>query len=227
MLAEVGGRSNFGRGLWGIFPLVVLCACANPPGASTSPPGVEAAPPPSSSLPVALDHGCTLDRDCDGVDIPEDKCPDAREFYNGVDDGDGCPDVGPFGIHVTEQGELVFDSSITFILNTAAIHQESRPVILGLATVIRQNLHIGDICIDVGDSSLEHLVDERQAAVKAALVEQGAPEWRLRLGRENCGRDGERSPMESAGLDVRLWVTPRSDGSRPIYVGPGCAACQY
>lgn len=32
------------------------------------------------------------DRDGDGIADAADKCPDAREIYNGFEDGDGCPD---------------------------------------------------------------------------------------------------------------------------------------
>jgi hypothetical protein len=42
-----------------------------------------------------IDEGIDKDTDDDGINDPEDECPDEKETYNNYKDEDGCPDIHP------------------------------------------------------------------------------------------------------------------------------------
>lgn len=99
-------------------------ACPNVKGISSSdakqngcpgeapppPPKVEPAPPPPKEPDP---DGDTYDED--------DRCPDQPETFNGVDDGDGCPDEGGTPLVVAEEGRgLTLAAPLAWIGGTTA-----------------------------------------------------------------------------------------------------------
>jgi OmpA-OmpF porin, OOP family len=62
---------------------------------------------PNEAGPMAVDpkrRGCPLvDGDGDTFDDYVDKCPDKAEVFNGIDDGDGCPDEGGKSLVVLDE----------------------------------------------------------------------------------------------------------------------------
>ncbi|MCA9637753.1 MAG: OmpA family protein, partial [Myxococcales bacterium] len=127
------------------------------------------------------------DGDADGVVGGEDRCPDAPELVNGVDDGDGCPDVGPFGIRLDERGERIeHDGKIHFGLDGDAIPEEHLPLLAALAEVIQASPGLGVVRVEVhtdprGSAEYNRLLSQRRAeAIRAALIERGVDGGRLR-----------------------------------------------
>ena len=75
-------------------------ACPNEKGVASPDPKKNGCPGPAPEIsvpaaaPVAPAPPENPDRDGDTFDNDADKCPDAAEVFNGIDDEDGCPDEG-------------------------------------------------------------------------------------------------------------------------------------
>ena len=172
---------------------------------------------------------CSADRDCDGVDLPADRCPQDRELHNGVDDDDGCPDVGPFGIRLTARGHLVFDTPIVFKPGTATLDPASSPLLDALATVLLHNMHFWTVTIDVDPvgergtpEALTRLADDRRVAIEVALVDRGVPAWRIPVRRgDDLTRPFTRDPEDGA-VVIRTARAPEMHRANFLHCG-----CEY
>lgn len=63
------------------------------------------------------------DPDRDGFGPPDDACPQAAETYDGIDDGDGCPEPGgraAVGVDAT-RGTIVFATPLAFVAPGGAL----------------------------------------------------------------------------------------------------------
>lgn len=127
------------------------------------------------------------DEDDDGVGDEDDACPAQPELINGVDDGDGCPDVGPLGVQLASGGaRLAFDGAIHFRTNDGAVLPESEALVKLLAQTLRDNPHLGVIRVEVHSDSRGtaeynlQLTKDRAKALREALIERGVAPERLR-----------------------------------------------
>ncbi len=73
--------------------LVLVCGCT--PSTSSVPANVHPTEPDDLPDP-------NLDSDADTIPDRDDRCPHAIELINDVEDDDGCPDTGAFGIRLND-----------------------------------------------------------------------------------------------------------------------------
>ena len=152
-------------------------------------------------LACSLQAGCTLfspsdpsrvDSDRDGVGDRDDRCPDARETINGIEDGDGCPDEGAPRV-VYEDGEIVLLDPIRFASGSSRLEGPARSLLDQVALTLRAHPEIGHMRVeghtdDTGTREFNMELSQRRASVvRAYLVERGV--------------DGERLSVESYGPD--------------------------
>jgi len=87
-------------------------------------------------------HGCpSPDRDGDGFDDAEDRCPDQPESFDGVDDGDGCPEATPGEPLVRfddASASLRLRVAPTFVVdqNSVELTPESMPTLRAIAQLL-------------------------------------------------------------------------------------------
>lgn len=173
--------------------VVALIACSRTAAAPLVAPGAPApAAPPSTPAGVSAPRREVAaarlpgDSDGDGIRDDVDRCVDAIELRNGVEDDDGCPDVGPAGIGLHASGDRLEHGPILFAVNADRIHDESLPVIAALADLVGDNPALGVIRIEVhsdsrGSSAYNLELTQRRAdAIRAALMERGVDPERLR-----------------------------------------------
>jgi OOP family OmpA-OmpF porin len=133
---------------------------------------------PNEPGPRAL-QGCP-DRDKDLIADRIDKCPDAPEVYNQIDDRDGCPDEVPRSVK-TLAGVI---EGIYFDVDKDTIKPRSRKVLDRAVAVLKEHSttrwqiegHTDS------DGAREHNMDlsqRRADSVKRYLVEHGVDEARL------------------------------------------------
>lgn len=168
-------------------PFAILAStyvgCASTP--PSSPVRTRAAPAshaaPSSEVCVPIKSGAvdaTLDSDGDGIANVADMCTEAEEDFDGVDDGDGCPEMTLAvlvnrSIHIEPPGDrllrttrreiafvnpLVFDRGILTSENDEAL------------TLLAQVMIAGDV-----DGHVECAIDGEAKAVVAWLTANGVP----------------------------------------------------
>lgn len=132
---------------------------------------------------LAAFGGCP-DTDKDGIADPTDKCPTEAEVINGVDDTDGCPDVGETKVKITAEKIEILDK-VFFDTGKDVIQQRSFGILGQVASALRANPQITRIRVEghtdnVGkpQENLD-LSKRRAAAVKTFLVSQGIADSRL------------------------------------------------
>ena len=100
----------------------ILCNCAKN-GSNVSPPVTTHGTTYSREKGVLPSH-CLPGPDEDGDGVPDwrDRCPVVKEFYNGANDGDGCPDETPIMViekqPTIEQQICFMQSSLQPLPNT-------------------------------------------------------------------------------------------------------------
>jgi OOP family OmpA-OmpF porin len=125
--------------------------------------------------------GCPIrDTDGDGIMDPNDKCVNEPETDNGFEDDDGCPDELPEAI---KKFSGVIEG-IEFDVGKATIRPGSRPVLDGAIKVLKDypslRLAITGHTDNRGTQELNTtLSQDRAAAVRQYMVDQGIPEDRL------------------------------------------------
>src|SRR5262249_25373007 len=125
-IALVGLEISF---LDGARPATVLAQAAPPPAPPPPPP----APEPEAAEPEPAPEP---DRDGDGIADRADACPDEPETVNGVEDADGCPDVGEF---VVENDRIVLEETVLFDVNRARVKHSGQRVLAAIAALWRQH----------------------------------------------------------------------------------------
>jgi outer membrane protein OmpA-like peptidoglycan-associated protein len=149
------------------------------------------------------EDGCPeLDNDVDGLADAVDPCPDDAEIVNGYQDDDGCPDDPP-KIQVSAE-DVGLDETIYFDLNKAKIKQRSRKLLQAIVDALEA---IPDVRVrveghtdDTGDAAWnQQLSEDRAAAVRDYLIEQGIPADRL----EVAGYGNTRPKVENASDKTR------------------------
>src|SRR5262249_56345665 len=125
-MALVGLEISF---LDGARPATVLAQAAPPPAPPPPPP----APEPEAAEPEPAPEP---DRDGDGIADRADACPDEPETVNGVEDADGCPDVGEF---VVENDRIVLEETVLFDVNRARVKHSGQRVLAAIAALSRQH----------------------------------------------------------------------------------------
>ncbi|MGE5786316.1 MAG: OmpA family protein [Myxococcales bacterium] len=124
------------------------------------------------------------DADRDGVPDSDDLCPSAKETINGIDDDDGCPDVGDPRV-IYEDGKFTVLEAIHFETGQATIKKDSHGLLDQVAQMIKANpdlkVRVEGHTDDTGPRELnQRLSEQRAAAVRRYLVEQGVAPQRLR-----------------------------------------------
>lgn len=129
-------------------------------------------PPPPASLPVDP----LRDTDHDGIPDIEDKCPTEPETINGVDDDDGCPDVGQGVTVFLSKQEIRILQKINFETAKAVIKQESYHILDEVSAQLRAHPEVLKLRIEghtdsvgAADYNLK-LSQARANSVKAYMV---------------------------------------------------------
>jgi outer membrane protein OmpA-like peptidoglycan-associated protein len=126
--------------------------------------------------------GCPIrDKDGDGIFDDKDKCINEPETKNGFEDSDGCPDKLPDAVKkFTGVVEGIF-----FEQGKATIRAQSTPKLNGAVKVLNQfpsiMMEITGHTSSEGDKAFnQKLSEDRAAAVKQWLVDNGVPSERIR-----------------------------------------------
>lgn len=168
---------------------------------------------PAGSDATEAQHGCPeTDHDHDGVADADDRCPDAAETINGVNDGDGCAEVGVVPLararvrivraNPEDPGTIELLESVMFDPRDG-VSPLSRPLLAQLAVALRAASRNGSRWFElsvprsrpqvVGPMAIDAArATRRRDAVVAALRELNVPERVLQLG----------PPAEPLGLRV-------------------------
>jgi len=128
--------------------------------------------------------GCpNLDEDGDGIPTPQDKCPTEPETKNDFEDDDGCPDKKPL-VQLIGQ-EVRINQKIQFKKGSAAIEDESKPILDAVADVLKKNndiqlVEVGGHASKEGDANFNKtLTQKRVDSVSKELVTRGVDKARL------------------------------------------------
>jgi outer membrane protein OmpA-like peptidoglycan-associated protein len=136
------------------------------------------------------------DRDGDGIRDDRDRCPDAPETYNGINDADGCPDDANAAFR---DDRLVIDERLFFDFAKADLRDTGKRELDRVAKAYEENgktwksLRIQGHTDSRGSEDYnEELSRQRGEAVKAYLVGKGVPATLL-----DVEAYGERYPLIS------------------------------
>jgi outer membrane protein OmpA-like peptidoglycan-associated protein len=128
--------------------------------------------------------GCpNLDPDGDGIVGAADKCPNEPETKNDFEDDDGCPDKKPL-VQLVGQ-EVRINQKIQFKKGSAAIEEESKPILDAVADVLKKNpdiqlVEVGGHASKEGDAAFNKgLTQKRVESVSKELVTRGVEKERL------------------------------------------------
>lgn len=156
-----------------------LPALSTPAPRPYPPPTDAPAPATSATTPATtITVAKSTDLDGDGIADLRDACRDEPEVFNGVDDGDGCPDPdkGTPLVKVSADGIEVV-TPIRFEKGTRV--DGSSVVTLGtLARVLALHPELNRVRLELADPNVE-LAKKRAAAVLQLLVDAGLPADRL------------------------------------------------
>ena len=123
------------------------------------------------------------DGDEDGIADKLDKCPTQKETFNGIDDGDGCPDG--IATVVVEKQNIQILQKVFFALGTADIQSQSHTLLDTVAAALTQHVRLTKVAIeghtdDMGLAADNQALSQRRAeAVAAYLVVKGVAAARL------------------------------------------------
>jgi outer membrane protein OmpA-like peptidoglycan-associated protein len=132
-------------------------------------------PPPARDETPLLDE--TLDSDGDGLRDLEDLCVDEAEDFDGVEDGDGCPEPGR-RVAIGE-GVLEVFEDIHFAFDSAVIAEESHDILRVIARTLLDNpslrkIEIGGHTDARGGAAYNRDLSQRRAeAVRTFLIDDG------------------------------------------------------
>ncbi len=147
-------------------------------------------------------------RDSDGDSIPDvgDRCVTEAETFNGVDDGDGCPEATAAVELSGNQIVLRRGHEVHFATGSADVLTESQPVLDAVSRILLDPgyayirlVRIEGHTDDIGepDANLE-LSRRRAQSVGMALVARGVEQSRLTLGFHGSARPIDLSGTEEA-----------------------------
>lgn len=168
----------------------------------------------------------TGDEDCDRISNRCDECVVDRETYNGVDDLDGCPDLGDVTL---DEFHTRLTTVIAFERNTTRITSEPSSLDV-LAETLRANPQIELVGVvghaQASESRARDLAAERAQIIVAELTRRNTARARLQVGGgvvEGSTGGDPRVTFEVVRLDgeeVAVWVNdhyrhvPRGDRRR-------------
>ena len=120
------------------------------------------------------------DHDHDRILDADDQCPEEPEVYNGIEDGDGCPDQGRV---VIESSSIEILDRIFFEADSAVIPERARPILDAVAATLQGNPRLTRIRVEghaaANESRAWALSAERASAVRGALIAAGVEASRL------------------------------------------------
>ncbi|MEZ4436903.1 MAG: hypothetical protein R3F65_31280 [bacterium] len=118
------------------------------------------------------------DADADRVADRFDRCPDAAETHNGVNDHDGCPDDGALALD-HEAPRVVVDELLFFDRGAATLTARGAAALDDIAALYRDGGPRALILrghVEAGaDRQGAGIVEARAAAIRDGLVERGVP----------------------------------------------------
>ncbi|MCB9551267.1 MAG: OmpA family protein [Myxococcales bacterium] len=149
----------------------------DPPGWTGEATLTDAAPGPAAAS-VASDADADADADADRVADRFDRCPDAAETHNGVNDHDGCPDDGALALD-HEAPRVVVDELLFFDRGAATLTARGAAALDDIAALYRDGGPRALILrghVEAGaDRQGAGIVEARAAAIRDGLVERGVP----------------------------------------------------
>lgn len=151
--------------------------------------------------PAQPDDDGLGDRDNDGIFDKDDKCPDVMEDYDGVADGDGCPEAEdtPRDLVVTTESKIVPLESIDFEFDKDVLRDTAFPILDAVVKALQDNPDIALVEVqghtdEQGSLAYnDDLSNRRAATVKRYLVDNGIADARL-----TSKGYGERKPLDSS-----------------------------
>jgi OOP family OmpA-OmpF porin len=146
------------------------------------------APPKRVAAPAA--EPVVADSDGDRILDVEDACPNQPEVENGVDDKDGCPDVGLFEV-VNDRINL--DERVLFATARARVSHRGRKVLGAIAGYLGQHPEF------------------YQVQVEGHADERGTDEYNMNLSKRRAER--VRDVMVELGVQVDLDIEARGESS--------------
>jgi outer membrane protein OmpA-like peptidoglycan-associated protein len=180
------------------------------------------------------EDGCPdPDNDHDGIADVIDKCPNEPETVNGFQDDDGCPDVAP---PKTREIHERLGSPVLFDFDKAELEPNQSAAIGAIAKSIAAHPEYVKVTIEgfadeVGSAAYNlKLSDRRAGAVKAALVQAGAPEAKLvtiargRLGPEKSRGMPQNRKAEVSATSVREEPAPAAAAPAATPAAPAAPA---
>jgi outer membrane protein OmpA-like peptidoglycan-associated protein len=129
-------------------------------------------------------NGCPdPDNDQDGILDVKDQCPNDPETKNNFQDEDGCPDEARRAR--IEGKKIVILDKVFFVYDKAIILEQSYPVLMEVAQILKENAPIKKVLIEGhtdsrgSDSYNRSLSDRRAKAVREFLIKQGIDRNRM------------------------------------------------
>jgi len=206
--------------------LVALVACAETRTAPTTPsPAPEATPTSVANVDPPSDPPHPGDADHDGIPDANDKCPNAPETYNGIDDEDGCPDKAVCSPGVPTP--IVILEKLRFAKGSSAIGPDATELLHSVAEVMTAHpefhlLEVEGFADDEGTPAAAlALSTARAKAALDQLVAHGVGKERLRAKGYGpyCRLDGA-APEQNRRVEFRFAAV---DPSAAIPNELGCA----
>lgn len=161
-----------------------------------------------------------LDTDRDGLPDAEDACPGEAEVFNGVDDGDGCPDEA---IARIIERQIAIADYVRFETDSDVLLPESRRVLDGVAVIMRSYPQLRSVQIEghtdsrgSDDYNLD-LSQRRADTVRRYLESVG-----IESGRLSTRGFGEAIPLAFADNDWAWSINRRVEftilDADPVYI---------
>ena len=118
-----------------------------------------------------------------GIEDAKDKCPLVAETINGINDEDGCPDVGAGAVTV-EKDAVVIKGIIQFKTGKADLQPASLPLVKQVASTLRAastlSVEIQGHTDDVGNAAANVKLSKKRAeTIRNVLIKAGVSPTRL------------------------------------------------
>ena len=122
---------------------------------------------------TVANSGCPdVDSDGDGIVDRLDRCPTQPEIFNGVDDDDGCPDVGPALAQLAGDRILLLQP-IQFLASTPVLDTRSRRVLAAAGKILSLHLEIAKVRIEAHTDNHGGAIENLDLSrARAAIVRQ-------------------------------------------------------